>query len=320
MAIWVGFSVSQVSQKQDNLTGAGADPTLRRVRSIIVLAGAVTKTPLSRSIQRSLLDLPLADGATIADRHVAAASKFAERAGLTSLDLRIIVDSDSAIPKDHEVCGVVRSVVERDASPIRGVAGVLADATRDHDPDDYVVVLNGAQVFRDPMDDLIVRMLRTQSDVSMVSARDGTPVGLWLMRCEPLLSVRSVGYVDLKEQALEEWRERWAIHVIERQRAPALRTRSVNEYLNAIRYAATCPLGGDSVDEDPYREEWACSFAMVETTGAVADDAVIHDSVVLDGAKVGAGAVVVRSVICPGATVSPGSRVAGRVLAAGEVA
>lgn len=292
----------------------------RRVRSVIVLAGTVRQTPLSRSIKRSLLDLPLAGGGTIAERHIAATRRFADRAGLDGLDMRLIVDSNSEIPREHEPSGAIRTIVERDASPIRGVAGVLSDATRGYDPDDYVVVLNGAQVFRDPMDELIDRMIRTQSDVSMVSAMDGTPVGLWLMRCAPLHSVREVGYVDLKEQALPDWRERWLIHVVERQRAPALRTRSVNEYLNAVRQAATCPLGGDSIDEDPYREEWACSFAVSEPGSAVSDDAVIHDSVVLGGAKVGAGAVVVRSVICPGATVSAGSRVAGRVLGPGEVA
>ncbi|MEM9372306.1 MAG: hypothetical protein AAGA55_01565 [Planctomycetota bacterium] len=277
------------------------------------------QTPLSRSIGRSLLDLPLGDGGTIAGRHLATAERFAAWAGLDALDVRLIVDSGSQVPAGHEPVGVVRTSVERDASPIRGVAGVLSDATRTYGPDDLVVVLNGAQVFRDPMDELIGRMLRTNADVSMVSAMDGTPVGLWLMRCEPLQSVRDVGYIDLKEQALPEWRERWAIHVLERQRAPALRTRSVNEYLNAVRQAVTCPMSGDSVDEDPYREEWACSFAIAEPGSAVADDAVIHDSVVLAGGTVEPGAVVVRSVICPGGRVSAGARVAGRVLAGGEV-
>lgn len=291
-----------------------------RIRSVIVLAGAVRRTPLSRGIKRSLLDLPLGDGGTIAERHLAAAERFAERAGIGSLDVRIIVDSDSEVPVEHAPSGLVRTMVERDASPIRGVAGVLADATRDYAADDYVVVLNGAQVFRDPMDELVGRMLRTNADVSMVSAMDGTPVGLWLIRCAPLHTVRPVGYIDLKEQALPEWRERWAIQVVERQRAPALRTRSVNEYLNAVRYAVTCPMGGDSVDEDPYREEWACSFAIKEPGSTVADDAIVHDAAVLGGATVESGAVVVRSVICPGARVSAGSRVAGRVLAAGEVA
>jgi len=291
-----------------------------RIRSVIVLAGAVRQTPLSRGIRRSLLDLPLADGGTIADRHLAAAERFADRAGLPSLGARLVVDTESEVPREHEPRGPVRTTVERDASPIRGVAGVLADATRDYDPDDYVVVLNGSQVFREPMDELIEGMIRSKSDVSMVSAMDGTPVGLWLLRCAPLHTVRSVGYIDLKEQALPDWRERWGIHVVERQRAPALRTRSVNEYLNAVRYAATCPMGGDSVDEDPYREEWACSFAIKEPGSEVAGDAVIHDAVVLDGATVEPGAVVVRSVICPGARVRAGARVAGRVLAEGEVA
>lgn len=312
--------MNQANSTKRSVTGSDRLETARRVRSVIVLAGTVRRTPLSRSIKRSLLDLPLGDGGTIAGLHLAAAKRFAQHAGLESLDVRLIVDSDSEVPAEHDSDGIIRTHVERDANPIRGVAGVLADATREYEPDDYVVVLNGAQVFRDPMDELVNRMLRTNADVSMVSAMDGTPVGLWLMRCEPLHSVRPLGYIDLKEQALPEWRERWEINVIERQRAPALRTRSVNEYLNAVRQAVTCPVGGDSIDEDPYREEWACSFAVKEPGSTVSGDAVIHDSVVLDGATVEAGAVVVRSVICPGARVTSGSRVAGRVLAAGEVA
>lgn len=299
-----------------SLGGNAGGDVARRLRSVIVLTGAVRQTPLARSINRSLVDLPMSDGRTVADRHIEAAAAYAARAGLERLDVRFLADSDSQIPKEHPGTGVVRCRVERDTNPIRGVAGVLSDATRDYGSDEYVVVINGAQVFREPLDELIASMVRTQADVAMVAGMDGTPVGVWLIRCAPLRTVREVGYVDLKEQALLDWRGRWDIRVIERQRSPALRTRSVNEYLNGVRLDATRDLMASSVDEDPYREEWERSFAVIEPGSEVAADAVIHDSVVLSGATVGKGAVVVRSVICPGAKVAPGERVAGRVVAA----
>lgn len=305
-----------------NEMGSATEPNggaaiARSVRSFIVLSGAVRRTPLARSIGRSLVDLPLADGSTLAGRHLAGAERFAARWGLESLALRLLVDAGAHAPLEHASTGPVRCVVERDVSPIRGVAGILADATRDQDPDDFVVVINGAQVFRQPVDELVDAMARRQSDVALVSSADGTPVGLWLIRCGVLRSVRGVGYVDLKEQALPEWVGRWKVSVVERQRAYALRTRNITEYLGAVLSDATGEMAGSSIDEDPYREEWERSFAIVEPGADVKEGAKIHDSVVLAGGSVGRDAVVVRSVVCPGGVVAAGARCVGRVVGSG---
>lgn len=289
----------------------------RSVRSCIVLCGAVRRTPLARSIGRSIVDLPLSAGSTLMSRHLESLQNFAKGWRLDDLRVRLLVDSDSAPPRQPEIYEGLTCVVERDASPIRGVAGVLADATRDCDPDSFVVVINGAQVFRQPLDELIGAMLRKECDVSMVGSSDGTPVGLWLVRCGVLKTVRPVGYVDLKEQALPEWLERWGVSVVEHRRAYALRTRNITEYLGAVRLHATRSLELASVDEDPYREEWERSFALIEPGADVAASATIHDSVVLAGATVGKDAVVVRSVVCPGAVVGAGTRCVGQVVGPG---
>ncbi len=250
-------------------------------------------------------------------RHLTSLQDFARRWQLDGMRVRLLVDAESEPPATPAERPGLHCVVERDANPLRGVAGVLADATRDCPPDDFVVVVNGAQVFRQPLDELIGAMLRKQTDVSMVGSLDGTPVGLWLVRCAVLRSVRPVGYVDLKEQALPEWLERWGVSVVEHRRAYALRTRNITEYLGAVRLLATRGLDSGSVDEDPYREEWERSFALVEPGAEVAPSAIIHDSVVLAGATVGKDAVVVRSVVCPGAVVQAGTRCVGQVVAAG---
>ena len=290
----------------------------RSVRSFVVLCGAVRRTPLARSIGRSLVDLPLADGSTLADRHIEGACSFADRLGLRDLSVRFLVDSDSESPREHEAKGVVRCTVERDASPIRGVAGILADATRDRDPDEYVVVVNGAQLFFRPLDELVEMMIRKEADVSMVASADGLPVGLWLIRCAVLRTVREVGYVDLKEQALPDWLGRWKVSVVEVQRAYAARARNLTEYLGVVRTQNRGERIGSSVDEDPYREEWERSFSVVEPGAEVSEGATVHDSVVLSGATVGRGAVIVRSVVCPGASVPANTRCVGRVFAKGR--
>lgn len=312
--------MSGVDHASEQVRGAmplEAGAIARSVRSFVVLCGAVRRTPLARSIRRSLVDLPLADGSTLAQRHVDGARAFAERRGLESLMVRFLVDKDSEPPREQADRGVVRCVVERDASPIRGVAGILADATRDCDPNDYLVVINGAQLFRQPIEELVDMMIRKESDVSMVASADGVPVGLWLIRCGVLRSIREVGYIDLKEQALPEWLGRWKVSVVDVQRAYAARSRNLSEYLGAVRLQSQGGRLGASVDEDPYREEWERSFAVIEPGAEVAEGVTVHDSVILSGAKVGRGAVIVRSVVCPGAVVPAGARCVGRVVAGG---
>lgn len=316
MVIWRrDRALAGVDHANTSRSGAGTLPSgiARSLRSLIVLCGAVRKTPLARTIQRSIVDLPLSDGTTLADRHIAGAAAFAARHGLDRLGVRLLVDADSETPRSHDPVGAVRCTVERDASPIRGVAGILSDATKDHEPGEYVAVINGAQLFREPLDELLTAMVRKESDVSMVACADGTPVGIWLIRCGVLRTVREVGYIDLKEQSLPDWQGMWKVSVVERQRAYAMRTRTINEYLNAVRRDASGVRPGASVDEDPYREEWERSFAILEPGATVAGDVIVHDSVVLAGATIGKGAMVVRSVICPGATVAPGDRVVGQV-------
>lgn len=309
--------VDHASQSGAVSGSISAADVARSVRSFIVLCGAVRRTPLARSIGRSVVDLPLHDGTTLADRHVRAAEAYSRRRGSGSLLVRLLVDGGSEPPNEHPENEFVSCVVERDASPIRGVAGILSDATRDYGADDFVVVVNGAQLFRTPLDELVAAMVRKEADVTMVASADGTPVGLWLIRCGVLRSVREVGYVDLKEQALPDWLGRWKVSVVETQRAYAVRTRTIQEYLGAVLMHANGGHTGSSIDEDPYREDWERSFSVVEPGSEVDEGATVHDSVVLSGGKVGRGAVVVRSVVCPGGVVSAGTRCVGAVVGPG---
>ncbi|MBO6739186.1 MAG: hypothetical protein JJ916_04930 [Phycisphaerales bacterium] len=288
---------------------------LESIKSMLVLYGSVRSTPLARRAGRSLLDLPLVRG-TILSHHAENAQFCAQRFGLEGLDLRVIVDTESTAPtrEPETELGQVSCRIEQDASPIRGVAGVLSDATREMDDQDYIIVSSGAQIYLERLDDLVHAMARKQSDVTLVSARDASPVGVWLIRVGVLRSIKPVGYVDLKEQALESWKHDHRVSVVERPRAYVHPARSISEYLDALRAHASGYGAGSTIDEDPYREDWESSFSIAEPGSNVAEGAILHDSVALTGSEVGRGAVVVRSVLCPGAKILPGARVTDQVV------
>jgi NDP-sugar pyrophosphorylase family protein len=266
-------------------------------------------------VGRSLLDLPLVRG-TVLSHHLENAQYCAKRFGIDGLEMRVVVDTDSTGPAQIPTLPSegVSCVVAQDASPIRGVAGVLSDATREMDDDDFIVVTSGAQVYLERLDDLVHAMAKKASDVVLVSSRDASPVGVWLIRVGVLRSIKSVGYVDLKEQALESWKLDHRVQVVERPRAYVHPARSLSEYLDALRAHASGYGSGSTIDEDPFREDWESSFSIAEPGSKIADGVILHDSVALNGSEVGRGAVIVRSVLCPGAKVMPGARVTDQVV------
>lgn len=299
------------------LTQTQLTPTrvLESIRSMLVLYGSVRSTSLARRAGRSLLDLPLVRG-TVLSHHLENAQFCAKRFGLEGLEMRVVVDTESTAPA--QLSGLrsdgVRCIVEQDASPIRGVAGVLSDATRDMNDDEFIVVTSGAQVYLERLDDLVHAMAKKCADVVLVSSRDASPVGVWLIRVGVLRSIKSVGYVDLKEQALESWKLDHRVQVVERPRAYVHPARSLSEYLDALRAHASGYGSGSTIDEDPFREDWESSFSIAEPGAKIADGVTLHDSVALSGSEVGRGAVIVRSVLCPGARVMPGARVTDQVV------
>ncbi len=311
-----GCSVFVFESKIMSVTEAQSKSTqiLQSIRSMVVLYGSVRTTHLASRIQRSLLDLPLSSSGTITSHHLDHAQACARRFDLSEFDLRVLVDNESQPPDVGSISGGVECIVQQDASSIRGVAGVLSDATREMGDDEYIIVCSGAQVYLEPLSDLVHAMAKKCADVAFVATKDGAPVGVWLIRCGVLKSVNPIGYVDLKEQSLEKWKTEHKVSVVERNRHYAHPTRSIDEYLNAIRANSRGLGSGSTIDEDPYREAWESTFAIDETQSIDTGSTILHDSVVLKGATIGKGAVIVRSVICPGAVVAPGARVIDKVL------
>jgi hypothetical protein len=286
----------------DVLPSASAERTLGRLRALVLLGGSVRPTPLTQSIGRSMLDLPLDDHGTILNHWQYHAAELARLAGLGTLPLRVLVDKHSPAPTTPAPREGVQLTIERDLSEYRGTGGVLGDLAKDYSDDDLILVANAAQVLLDPLSVLAAALDRTDGEISLVSHQDGTPSGLMLVSCAALRLIPHSGFVDMKEQALPAIAKRYDVGVLHRRRLTGLPVRSLADYIMALRHYHRRRSGKPAVN-DPLAEDWRPTFAIVEEGAVIDASARVHDSVVLRGGHVEAGAVLVRSIVCPGGTV-----------------
>jgi mannose-1-phosphate guanylyltransferase len=300
---------------------AGDSPALQkiyaRLKSVVMLGGAVRATAFSEGIDRSLLDLPLNKKERVLDRWAAEAQLLAVSAGLDRIALQVMLDGASLAPADRTMAADRVAIhVARDPFEFRGTGGVLHDVARDLHEDDYVLVASGAQLLAERLTDLVRALALRSADVAILGHRDGTPSGLMLLRCGVLRGISELGFVDLKEQALPAIARRHRVMVEHRQTA-GLSVRTMRDYLTALRQDHQRQRG-EELCQDPFAEDWHSEFSLVEEGAAVDPSARLFDTVVLEGGTVGAGAVLVRSVVCAGAVVKAGKRVVDQLVAPGN--
>ena len=282
------------------------------LRAVVLLAGSVRATDLSRSVGRSLLDLPLGLGETVLSSWRARVEAFAARVGCSELPVRVLLSRAGLPPQVHGCFQRAPVTVEQDRAELRGTAGILRDLAESYDDGDRLLVANAAQVLTEPLEELAAELLDPGADVGLVAYDDGTPSGLSAVRCGALRSIREKGFVDFKEQVLPALAAAGkSIRVARRARGSGIPVRTLDGYLEAVR-ACTRTAAGRPVDHDPFDEDWFPTFSLVERGADVAPGATIHDSVVLAGSHVGQGAVVVRSVVS--GVVPPGAVVADRIV------
>ena len=272
---------------------------LSRLQALVLLGGSVRPTALGLATGRSVLDLPLDENGSVFNGWLDQAKELAASLKLESLPVRVMVNQNSPEPSsaDPRHFGAFR--VERDLSEYRGTGGVLHDLARDYDDDDLVLVANAAQILMDPLSSIVSALHRRGGDVTVVSHEDGTPSGIMLVACKTLRQVSETGYVDMKEQALPEIARRFDVRVLERRRPTGLPIRTLEDYIEALRYHHRRKTGRRSA-VDPLAEDWNPTFSLIEPGAQVDPASRVHDSVVLKDAVVEAGAVLVRSVVCPG--------------------
>lgn len=313
--------IPQISPENEIPTGAGTNPgeipvtdrltnrarrinsnpagtSLSRLKAVVLLGGHVRPTPLSLSIGRSLLDLPLDENGSVLNHWLNHAGDLARTVGLDKLPVRVMVDRNSPEPISAAVKYYGTFRVERDQSEYRGTGGVLRDLAQNYEPGDLILVANAAQILLDPLSLLASMMDQRNGEVSVISHRDGIPSGIMLVTVKTLQLIPETGFVDMKEQAMPLIAQKHAVEVLHRRRPTGLPIRSVSDYINAMRYYHT-RRSGKSTLADPLAEDWQPSFGIVEEGAVVDPTARVHDSVVLRGGVVEAGSVLVRSFVCP---------------------
>lgn len=296
----------QVNQSQDPVanraSGTAACPAAQPIRALVLLCGSVRPTPLSAAIGRSILDLPIDANQSVLDYWQQLVSTLTDQLQLECLPVRVMINRRSDPPAVRATDEHVVMRVEEDASEYRGTAGVLHDLAHDYDDNDFLLVVNGAQVMLEPLSNLVSEMAQTQGDISIVSHADGTPSSMMLVRCGVLRTISHVGFVDMKEQALPRIAECHAVTVVDRDQPIGLPIRGHAEYVLAVR-GHHRRLADSTYETNAFAEAWQPTFGLIEAGAQVDPSARVHDSVVLSGARVERGAVLVQSVVCAGGVV-----------------
>ncbi len=282
--------------------GHSTAKSLSRLRAMILLGGSVRQTQLHAAVKRSVLDLPLEQDNTILNHWLWQASELARYAGLEVLPTRVLVNTQSLEPVSGAARYAGMYTVERDASEYRGTGGVLRDLAQNYDDNDLILVATASQVLLDPLSAIAAALDHKRGDVNLISHKDGTPSGVMLARVETLRMIPSIGFCDMKEQALSLIASEYDVKVVHCRKPSGLPVRSLADYIGAL-HAHHRRRAGKVLSADPLAEDWQPSFAIIESGASVAPKVHLHDSVILRGAMVEAGASLVRSVVCPGAVV-----------------
>lgn len=312
---FAGESVDAQSPPSSNgAAGAAIDRLRRDLRAVVILGGRVRKTELSTAVNRAIMDLPVNSEQTVLDLWHGELETFAADIFRKELPVRIMTNQGSDPPTVRGNHGSLRINVEEDVADYRGTAGVLHDVLGDYGPQDLALVVNGAQVMREPLGTLCCDLSAKDADVALVSHGDGTPSGVMLLRCGTLANISAVGYVDMKEQALPQIASRHRVSVVSRHNATGIPIRTLADYVQVLRMHHETT-EGHSRGDDMFAENWNTSFEIVEQGADVASSARIHDSVVLRGSRVDAGAVLVQSVVCDGGVIRHNTMITDQLVA-----
>jgi len=279
---------------------------LSNLRAVVLLAGSVRANLLRKATGRSALEMPVSNGRSVLDCWREQLVTMAEQLGIENLPVRVMVDQASGMTPGVQQHGPVQLTIEIDPSEFRGTGGLLSDLAGEYRDDDLILVAHASQLLFEPLAELSGAMADIQADVSMVCSADGTPSGLTLIRCACLRGISPVGFVDLNEQALPAIAQKHDVRVVRYDQPTARSLRTLSSYLETLREYHRRHADGALRNTNHIHEEWEKTFGIVESGATVHETAVIHDSVVLAGARVEAHAVLVRSIACPGTVITRG--------------
>ena len=271
----------------------------QHLKALILLGGTMRASHFSKTIGRSILDLPVSADQSILALWMKRSADLASAFELDTLTVRVIIDRRSRIPTPPVMDERIILNIDYDPNELRGTGGVLRDLATGYDHENLLLVGTAAQVCAVPLMDLVWYMASKQADVAIVTSEDGMPSGLMLIRCGVLNLIPAVGFVDFKEQALPIIAAHHHVAILRREEPVGLGIRNAGGYLSSLRqYHAHW-----SSATDAFREDWEPMFSIVETGAEVDPSARVYDSVVLAGGRVEPNAVIARSLVCPGGVV-----------------
>src|SRR5262249_48391440 len=153
----------------------------------------------------------------------------------------------------------------------------------------WMLLANAAQVLRVPLTDLYSQLANSDGDVRLLSDSAGRVGSVMLVSCAVFRTVPVLGYCDFKEQVLPALQEAGCkVGISSSILRSSISLRDRQGYLEAVATELdTDGLGTRAIEAS--EEGWRSRFSMVEAGAAVHPTAVVHNSVVLAGARIGAG-------------------------------
>jgi hypothetical protein len=298
--------------QRDTAAAPASRPWLpSQLRAVILLGGTVRSSVFGAAIRRSLLDLPIGDGQTLLSYWGQEFAQVCTKLGLPKIMVRVVIGRNCVAPQRPFAAPGIELGIERDPVEFRGTGGVLRDLAQEYDDDDLLLVAVATQLSAEPLASRVER-LWGGGDARLLAGPHREPTGLVLIRCGCLRGIATSGFVDLKEQALPAIAARHVVRAVSGG-GSSHSVRKWNDYLAALRHRHRTP---DEAEADAYQEDWQPLFRVVENGAHVDPTAGIHDSVVLEGARVEAKAIVVRCLVAPGAVVRRGQVIVGRLVTA----
>ena len=290
---------------------------LAGLRAVVVLAGAMRRSPLRRAAGRCMLNLPVTSERTILDCWRDQITALAKAFQFDRLPVRVMIDQATPCATQRSWPGPVDLHIERDPLAYRGTGGLLRDVTEHYGDNELILVAQAPQLLLDPLPPIAEALATTDGDVRLLTRHDGSPGGIMLMRCGVLRQIPAIGFIDLKEQALPSIAEAHRVTATRWRGRAGVPIRTMSGYLDALR-AYHRQLRDLPITEDPLHEDWQPTFRILEQGAIVDKSAVVHDSVILRDAVIGSGSVIVRSVVGGGGLVATEESVVDRVVSAND--
>lgn len=289
-------------------------PLAAELGGVVLLVGAVRHSRFSRAAGRPRLELPFHGGCTIGSLWLNRIEDLRRDLQKPELPLYFAVNSFEGAPANTGSWPYTR--VCPDSEQPRGTGGALRDIVAGLPPQSRVLVAPGHSILLHSFGELLHDLAVPDADAVVHTTLDGTPTGIFMIRCDSLAAIPAKGFIDLKEQGLPAIARGGDVRVIATSHPPPMTIRTLDEYIELLR--STAP--DRAAHDDTHAADWRLRFNLVEEGAQVDPSARLHDSVVLTGGIVKKNAVVVRSMVCPGGVVAAGASVFDEFVALPEKA